>query len=170
VTKRISDDHLRRVLAGESKRAIAREIGFSDTALRKRLKSAVVAKRLRVMEEQAADPDEGARATEKGSLTTPNSSRPNPSSRNTPPQTTAVEEAIVVREPPRASGGVGSYSFQGSGKGLGHFGFSHDGGGSDTVSVVAREHAARVAVRKGPRVYLVDESEVDDYLARGWLR
>jgi hypothetical protein len=83
VAKRISNDVLRRHLAGESLRSLAPDVGLSHVGLGKRLRSAPIKKRLLVLE---AGPELPAEA------------QPEASKGNQPrPATTLVDDEPVTR-------------------------------------------------------------------------
>ncbi len=165
MTKRITDDHLRRIAAGESKRAIAREIGFSDTALRKRLKTAAVMKRVTALALAATETSSSDKPTlpvvkKPRSVREPRAERPDP---QIAPAATPVPDVIVTRRM-RWKGGVGDASYEITGPS--HDGRMHVGWTYDREAV--DPHAGRVRLVKGSRVLLCDPAEADDWRASGW--
>lgn len=107
---RLKDEHLRRWLAGDvSIRGLARELGVSDTAIRNRLKTAAIAKRLLALEQ----------GTEKLTVTPRRKGPGKPSSSKTPSPAPAQSEPPELVRTEIRTGRHSHTSFESTGAGAG---------------------------------------------------
>jgi hypothetical protein len=169
VSFKLTQEDLRRLVAEEvSRRGLAREKGVSDTAVRARLRTPAVAKRLLALQDALARPED-APDTHTRTHESPSPGLPSHERASNPSPSTAPAEGqlvTVTRHAPRERGMVGSASFESHGRGPMRVGWNR--AGRDLPP--ERDTRVRVASPDGSRVFLLppDDPSVEHYAGRGW--